>query len=737
MDNNSAAANDGPPRHRNQWRSHRGQVPDSLALLDDSELREDALRFAQNQLGMKGNPEQDELAGDLVRASFVARDASIYDRVAHGDPEYVDRALQVTLTEDEMQALANEKDKLFSEKDQHRVTAVVCFAAFLQGHVQASFNSSSLYPDRLGADSSFFHDGTADRTWALGIINAVPWFAAACIGCWLAPPVNSYFGRKGAIAISATLILLSSLASGLTCLIPDVTVRWKILLGVRIVNGLGMGMKAVSTPILSSETSIRFWRGSFLLAWQLWVACGIMVGLLLNLIFVVRIPQESGDVALGLILGAPAIPAVLLLVVLWSCPESPRYYMRIDSRNYNPKKAYEELKKIRGKCELLALKDIYLLYKTIEEEHNMQQLPERQQGPDEKPVRRRRTGGFLDLFTQKRLRNALISASTVALSQQLCGMLTFGSVNVTAFYSGPLFNSLIEGDARHKNITALGLSVGIGAVMFFCGLPAIKTIDTLGRRKWLISTLPLMCIFMAAAAYAYPVPYGIPHGGPVQAHTARVIITLLYLHTAVYAPGLGPIPFTLASESFPLSHREIHQRRARPQAPGSLGLFSGLTLLAWVLVYFLVEETRELSLENLHDVFSVPKTQFVQLKYRRLLWLARRYLLPRHARPGPVVVAADGVPFGLVRLQRGREHPLRYFHARARIERRWRRHHGVVVACRSGRFRGISPQGWPERQCGQCGSSGWGVDYADRFNTRATERCCFDAPLGVANERNI
>ncbi|KAK8050877.1 hypothetical protein PG993_002262 [Apiospora rasikravindrae] len=634
MENNS------PTGHRNQWRSHRGQVPDCLALLDDNELREDALRFARNQLGMKGTPEQDELAEKLARAALVARDASIYDRVAQGDPEYVDRALQVQLTEDEIQALANERDKLFSERDLLRVTAVVCLAAFLQGHVQASLNSSSLYPERMGADSRLWHNSPTDA-WALGVINAVPWFAAALLGCWLAPPVNGYFGRKGAIAISATLIPLSSLASGLTSLIPEMSVRWYILLGVRIVNGIGMGMKAVSTPILASETAIRFWRGSFLLAWQLWVACGIMVGFLLNLIFAARIPEKSVDIILGLMLGAPAVPAALLLVVLWSCPESPRYYMGIHSRNYNPKKAYEELKKIRGTCELLALKDIYLLSKTIEEEHSMQELPERQQDPNEKPIKGRPTGGLLDLFTQKRLRNALISASTVALSQQLCG------INVSAFYSGPLFNSLIEGDRRHKNITALGLSVGFGAVMFFCGLPAIKTIDTLGRRKWLISTLPLMCIFMAAAAYAYPIPYE----GVVSAHTARVVITLLYLHDAVYAPGLGPIPFTLASESFPLSHREIHQRQPNPQAPGSLGLFSGLTLLAWVLVYFLVEETRELSLENLHDVFSVPKTQFVRLKYRRLLWLARRYLLRDTRVPDPSSSLPQTGGFGLSSLR--------------------------------------------------------------------------------------
>jgi hypothetical protein len=31
-----------------------------------------------------------------------------------------------------------------------------------------------------------------------------------------------------------------------------------------------MGIKAVSAPVLASETAVRFWRGSIVLAWQLW-----------------------------------------------------------------------------------------------------------------------------------------------------------------------------------------------------------------------------------------------------------------------------------------------------------------------------------------------------------------------------------------------------------------------------------------------------------------------------------
>ena len=37
-----------------------------------------------------------------------------------------------------------------------------------------------------------------------------------------------------------------------------------------LTTSIGMGIKAVSTTILVSETAIGFWRGSAILAWQLW-----------------------------------------------------------------------------------------------------------------------------------------------------------------------------------------------------------------------------------------------------------------------------------------------------------------------------------------------------------------------------------------------------------------------------------------------------------------------------------
>lgn len=68
---------------------------------------------------------------------------------------------------------------------------------------------------------------------------------------------------------------------------------------------------------------------------------------------------------------------------------------------------------------------------------------------------------------------------------------------------------------------------------------------------------------------------------------------------------------------------------------GSLGLFSGLNILAFVLVFFLVEETKGRSLEELDLVFAVSKRRFIGFQLREYLpWFIRRYVF-NHDEPQP------------------------------------------------------------------------------------------------------
>lgn len=135
-----------------------------------------------------------------------------------------------------------------------------------------------------------------------------------------------------------------------------------------------MGIKAVSTPILAGEIAFTQWRGSSTLMWQLWsvseaaahllkrglttpkcrVAFGIAIGSAINLGIAawnnatdINDPRSNQIKALREILGAPFIPAAILLIALGWCMESPRYYMQPNTPHRNPSRAYDILLKAR------------------------------------------------------------------------------------------------------------------------------------------------------------------------------------------------------------------------------------------------------------------------------------------------------------------------------------------------------------------------------------------------------
>ncbi|KAI1074804.1 hypothetical protein F5B20DRAFT_585976 [Whalleya microplaca] len=589
-------------RRRN---NNQAVIENPLAHSTDEQLYDDVKLFQQRYL-----PNVD--ARKLLDAARVAQNARSYDAVARSTNPDAGVGLPVQLTKDEKAALKAEKDVLFSERNMFIVILTVSLAAFLQGFVQSSINGASLYAAEFGLKDVTGATSTSTQTpslddWKLGAANASPYIFASVVGCNLSLPINDRIGRRGAMAVAACLIFASSLGA-VWC------TEWYQLFGIRVLNGVGMGVKAVSTPILASEAAVGFWRGSSILAWQLWVAFGIMIGFAFNLIF----------------------------------------YTAERSSRFDPSKAYTILLRLR-QTELQALRDIYLVHKSVELEKYSDDFDVENQG-DHVPRGlcahfKSHASRYRQLFTQRRLRNALISSSIVSLAQQLCG------INMLAFYSGEKSESQFK--ALLTNVSWLRISIqrnlrrsrppyANGAINFVFGLPAIRTIDTLGRRKWLVLTLPLMCLMLMAGALSSMISDERTRSG--------IIALFIFLFAAVYSPGMGPIPFTLASESFPLSHREagcafaisinllfagllsifFPSIYARLKDGGSLGLFSGLNFVAFILVFLLVEETKKRSLEDLDLVFAVEKRRFIRHQVAVYLpWLARRYLLGRRGEEKP------------------------------------------------------------------------------------------------------
>lgn len=140
----------------------------------------------------------------------------------------------VSFTEEEVAVLEAEKQKVSSQSGIMLIILTVALAAFLQGHVQSSINSATLFASRLGIETPKENEeDVSHRAWVIGGMNASPYLAAALLGTLTSLPTNYYIGRRGSLIFSAVLIIASSLASAFCY-------NWKQVLGVRIIGGIGM-----------------------------------------------------------------------------------------------------------------------------------------------------------------------------------------------------------------------------------------------------------------------------------------------------------------------------------------------------------------------------------------------------------------------------------------------------------------------------------------------------------------
>jgi MFS family permease len=242
---------------------------------------------------------------------------------------------------------------------------------------------------------------------------------------------------------------------------------------------------------------------------------------------------------------------------------------------------------------------------------------------------------FFELFTIPRVRRASLAAFVVMIAQQMCG------INIIAFYSSTVFVN-----AGYDTKSALLASWGFGLVNFTFAFPAVWTIDTFGRRNLLLFTFPNMAWSLLAAGLCFLIP---------SSSTARVplIALFIFIFAAFYSPGEGPVPFAYSAEVFPLTHREMGMSFAVATnlffasvlsvtfprilavfgAVGAFGFYAGLNVVALVMIFFLLPETKQRTLEELDHVFAVPTSRHISYQGGTFLpyWIKKWVLFQRDA----------------------------------------------------------------------------------------------------------
>ncbi|KAL8896646.1 MAG: hypothetical protein Q9207_007613 [Kuettlingeria erythrocarpa] len=552
----------------------------------------DAQAFAESH----DMPEHAALFG---RAALVARDPDTIDSI----PE---------LDEEERHALIYERDHKWHGPVMLWYSIGLCaIGAATQGWDQTGSNGAN-----LSFPQAFNINGEGRDEWIVGIINAIIFLTAGLIGAFIVDPLNHYFGRRGEIFITAVILTVTPIGSGLAQ-------SWEGLFAARFIMGIGIGAKNATVPIYSAEMAPARIRGALVMFWQLWVVAGIFLGFCANVIV-----KDTGDISWRLQLGSAFIPSFVLGIGIFFCPESPRWLMKHGKHA----KGFQSMVKLRDHP-IIAARDFYYSNVIYTEE-----------------LKVARGAGYFarmwDCFSVPRIRRANYGASTVMIGQQMCG------INIISFYSSSIFERV-----GYSATQALYASLGYGAIQVVFTIPTLFLIDTKGRRTLTLISFPLMCIFLLAAGLSLLKTTG------SRGEQLGPVVLFVYLFTIAYSLGEGPVAFQYSAEVFPTIQREqgmawavcinntfagilslTFPRMQTVMTPtGAFGFYAGLNLTAWFMVFCFVRETKQLTLEELDQVFSVPTRKYIS--HELTVWLPyflKRHILRKKIPKPPMIIEKEG-----------------------------------------------------------------------------------------------
>lgn len=523
------------------------------------------------------------------------------------------------LTDREREVLDREITHKWSNPKMLYAVIVICsLCAAVQGMDETVVNGAqSFYKTQFGID-----DAESQRnSWLLGLTNAAPYICCAIAGCWLTEPMNKLFGRRGTVFVSC-------LVSALACFWQAFTNTWWHMFIARFALGFGIGPKSATTPIFAAECSPPKLRGALVMQWQMWTAFGIMLGYVMDLAFF-AVPDLSGIIGLNwrLMMGSALIPAVIVCAIVYFTPESPRWYLTKNRHS----DAYKSICQLRFE-KVQAARDLFYMDTLLQIERETMHIGQSK---------------IKEFLTIRRNRNAMLASEIVMFMQQFCG------VNAIAYYSTEIF---IQGGFSTQS--ALAASLGFGIVNFLFALPAFYTIDTFGRRNLLLTTFPLMSLFLFFTGFSFWIPEG------TTAHVACIALGI-YLYGMVYSPGEGPVPFTYSAEAYPLYIRPIGMSLATATTwlfnsvisltwpaltqawtnQGAFSWYAAWNIVGFFLVLFFVPETKEKTLEELDAVFSVPLRRFMRYGLAQFFYFWGHYVLRRDMEAPKVPHVTDEVEY--------------------------------------------------------------------------------------------
>jgi MFS transporter, SP family, galactose:H+ symporter len=436
-----------------------------------------------------------------------------------------------------------------------RILVIACIGAI--GGVLFGFDTGII----AGAIVQLRQEWRLDPLTEGAIVSGVLW--GALVGAGFGGKAADAFGRGGTISATAAIFVVGSFWTGLAD-----SPAW--LIAGRFVVGIAVGSVSVVVPLYLSEIAPAKIRGAVVTLYVLAIVAGTVCSFSVSAWFAAT---EEGWRYMFMV---GAAPAVVLGYAMLFLPASPRWLMAKQREG----SARRMLRSLGVSDEDFAIAEI-------------------KKGLDGASAGSRR-----ELF-QPGSRLPLLVGLGLMLLQQLIG------IGVVTSYATTVFEmTRIAGPTG----TAL-LTVGMGVTAILATVAAVFLVDRFGRKPLLLSGIALIvvCLLILAIAFA--------NLDRLAILSQWLIVCSLFIYVAAYSLSLGPVSSLIVSEIYPQRIRgvamgfvvvanwlcEIVMASSFPSliaffgAPATFSLYATIGIAGFLFCYFLVPETKGLSLEQIEE----------------------------------------------------------------------------------------------------------------------------------------
>ncbi|CAI7676309.1 unnamed protein product [Penicillium pancosmium] len=457
----------------------------------------------------------------------------------------------------------------------------------------------------MASFSETVHPNSISNTTTRGLLTAI-----LELGAWIGVLINGILadrlGRKLATVSGVVVFLLG-------VIVQACATGPSYIFGGRFVTGMGVGTLSMIVPLYNAELAPAELRGSLVSLQQLAITFGIMVsywiGYGTNYIGGTGAGQSKAAWLVPICI--QILPALGLGIGILFMPPSPRWLMT-EGREEESLAVISQIRRLPTDHVLVQFE-----YLEVKAQHRFEIETSKARFPQyhEPGVMNQIKLGYyqyLSLLTNRSLFKRVVVAVFIMVFQQWTG------VNAILYYAAFIFKDL----GLTGNTTSL-LASGVGGIlMFLATIPAVLYIDQFGRKPVLIAGavgMGICHIIVAGLMGTYAKDWAIGRSG--AAGWAAVVFVWLYEVNFGYS--WGPGAWVVVAEVFPLGVRakgisigassnwlnNFAIGQATPEMIAAMGygtfIFFGLICFIGALfVYFLVPETKNLTLEEMDEVFG-------------------------------------------------------------------------------------------------------------------------------------